>query len=30
MIFEFRDGQVSRSGGYLDRGEALRAAGLSE
>jgi ketosteroid isomerase-like protein len=30
MLFEFRDGQVSRMRGYLDRGEALRAAGLSE
>jgi ketosteroid isomerase-like protein len=30
MIVEFRDGNVSRIRTYLDHGEALRAAGLSE
>jgi ketosteroid isomerase-like protein len=30
MVFEFRAGKMSRGCGYLDRGEALRAAGLSE
>ena len=29
-IFDLRDGKVSRVGAYLDHGEALRAAGLSE
>jgi ketosteroid isomerase-like protein len=30
VIFDFRDGRISRSCTYLDHGEALRAAGLSE
>jgi ketosteroid isomerase-like protein len=30
MVFDFRDGEISRIRGYLDHGEALRAAGLSE
>jgi len=30
VIFEFRDGKISRSRSYLDHGEALRAAGLVE
>jgi ketosteroid isomerase-like protein len=30
IIFDFRDGKMSRSKAYLDRGEALRAAGLDE
>jgi ketosteroid isomerase-like protein len=30
MVFEFRDGKVSRVQTYLDHGEALRAAGLAE
>jgi len=29
-IFEFRDGKMWRARGYLDHGEALRAAGLTE
>jgi uncharacterized protein len=29
-VFDFRDGKVSRVRLYLDRAEALRAAGLSE
>jgi ketosteroid isomerase-like protein len=29
-IYDFRDGKVSRIRLYLDQGEALRAAGLSE
>jgi ketosteroid isomerase-like protein len=28
MVFDFRDGKVSRIRGFLDHGEALRAAGL--
>jgi ketosteroid isomerase-like protein len=30
VIFDFRDGKISRMRAYLDRGGALRAAGLSE
>jgi ketosteroid isomerase-like protein len=30
MVFDFRGGKVSRARTYLDHGEALRAAGLSE
>ena len=30
MVFDFRGGKMSRIRGYLDHGEALRAAGLSE
>jgi ketosteroid isomerase-like protein len=30
MVFEFRGGRISRARGYLDNGEALRAAGLTE
>jgi len=30
QIFEFRDGRMSRARTYLDHGEALRAAGLTE
>ena len=30
MVFDCRDGMISRIRGYLDHGEALRAAGLSE
>ncbi len=30
MVFEFRDGAISRIRGYLDHAEALRAAGLPE
>ena len=30
MLFEFRGGKISRDRTYLDHGEALRAAGLSE
>jgi ketosteroid isomerase-like protein len=30
MVFDFRDGEISRIHGYLDHGEALRAAGLAE
>jgi ketosteroid isomerase-like protein len=30
MVFDFRDGKVAGIRGYLDHGEALRAAGLSE
>jgi len=30
MVFDFRDGEISRIRGYLDHGEALRAAGLVE
>jgi ketosteroid isomerase-like protein len=29
-IFEFRDDKISRMRAYLDHGEALRAAGLSD
>jgi ketosteroid isomerase-like protein len=29
-IFDFREGKVWRARGYLDHGEALRAAGLSK
>jgi ketosteroid isomerase-like protein len=29
-VVDFRDGKISRLRGYLDHGEALRAAGLSE
>jgi ketosteroid isomerase-like protein len=29
-VFEFRDGKISRMRAFLDQGEALRAAGLSE
>jgi ketosteroid isomerase-like protein len=29
MVFDLRDGAISRIRGYLDHGEALRAAGLS-
>jgi ketosteroid isomerase-like protein len=29
-ILDFRDGEISRIRLYLDQGEALRAAGLSE
>ncbi len=30
VVYDFRDGKISRSRVYLDHGEALRAAGLSE
>jgi ketosteroid isomerase-like protein len=30
MVFDFRGGMISRIRGYLDHGEALRAAGLAE
>ena len=30
VIIEFRDGKISRVRGYLDHGEATRAAGLTE
>jgi ketosteroid isomerase-like protein len=30
MVFDFREGAISRIRGYLDHGEALRAAGLTE
>ena len=30
IIFDFRDGKMSRSKAYLDHDEALRAAGLAE
>ena len=30
VIYDFRDGKMSRVLAYLDHGEALRAAGLSE
>jgi ketosteroid isomerase-like protein len=30
MVFDFRDGLISRIRGYLDHAEALEAAGLSE
>jgi ketosteroid isomerase-like protein len=30
VLFHFRGGRISRIHSYLDRGEALRAAGLSE
>jgi ketosteroid isomerase-like protein len=30
MVFDFRDGLISRIRGYLDHGEALEAAGLSD
>jgi ketosteroid isomerase-like protein len=30
QIFDFRDGKIARVRTYLDHGEALRAAGLSE
>ena len=30
MVFDFRDGAISRIRGYLDHGEALEAAGLRE
>ena len=30
IIFDFRDGKISRMRAYLDHGEALRAAGLTE
>jgi len=30
MVFDFRGGKVSRARTYLDHGEALRAAGLTE
>ncbi len=30
MVFEFHAGKISRGWGYLDRGEALRAAGIAE
>jgi ketosteroid isomerase-like protein len=30
MVFDFRDGLISRIRGYLDHAEALGAAGLSE
>jgi ketosteroid isomerase-like protein len=29
VVYDFRDGKISRSRVYLDHGEALRAAGLS-
>ncbi|HMH48039.1 MAG TPA: hypothetical protein VK538_10030 [Solirubrobacteraceae bacterium] len=28
MVFDLRDGKIARIRGYLDHGEALRAAGL--
>jgi ketosteroid isomerase-like protein len=30
MVFDFRDGLISRIRGFLDHAEALQAAGLSE
>jgi ketosteroid isomerase-like protein len=30
MVFDFRDGAISRIRGYLDHADALEAAGLSE
>jgi ketosteroid isomerase-like protein len=30
MVFDFSDGAISRIRGYLDHGDALRAAGLPE
>ena len=30
VVFDFRGGKISRSRTYLDHGEALRAAGLTE
>jgi ketosteroid isomerase-like protein len=30
MVFDFRDGTISRIRGYLDHAEALEAAGLTE
>jgi ketosteroid isomerase-like protein len=30
VVYDFRDGNISRSRVYLDHGEALRAAGLTE
>ncbi|MCA1697326.1 MAG: nuclear transport factor 2 family protein [Actinobacteria bacterium] len=30
MVFDFRDGAISRIRGYLDHAEALRAAGLPD
>jgi ketosteroid isomerase-like protein len=30
MVFEFRGGRISRARGYLDHGEAMRAAGLED
>ncbi len=30
MVFDFREGLISRIRGYLDHADALRAAGLSE
>jgi ketosteroid isomerase-like protein len=30
VVIDFRDGKISRTRSYLDHGEALRAAGLSE
>jgi ketosteroid isomerase-like protein len=30
MVFDFRDGKIARIRGYLDHGETLRAAGVSE
>lgn len=30
MVFDFRDREISRIRGYLDHGEALRAAGVPE
>jgi ketosteroid isomerase-like protein len=30
VLYDFRDGKISRLRGYLDHGEALRAAGLAE
>ncbi len=30
MVFEFRAGKISRTRSFLDHGEALRAAGLSD
>jgi ketosteroid isomerase-like protein len=30
MVFDLRDGMISRIRGYLDHAEALRAAGLSD
>ena len=30
MVFDFRDGMISRIRGFLDHAEALEAAGLSE
>jgi hypothetical protein len=29
-IYDFRDGKMSRAQGFLDHGEAMRAAGLTE